>query len=349
MPDEQTTPQAPAPDAAPSAPPAESTAPIEPTPAQSEGQALKAQLDREIEDLWAKAEGRAEPDPVAEPTAPVKDAPPKPEPKPADAPPAVDVEAIRREESERITREAEQRQKAAEDLARQQQAQADYEASVSAYLGQQSDVDAVQAALEASIRGDYTLLDGLDVLLPTGKRSSEIKGTKGLTPDEAISLRDYWQASRSLGDAAGDRKARYIVELWNQEVVAEVNHPDVDAETVLAQQQPALQMRALRESVTSRVTARLTAEHTAVLAERDQTITDQAERIKSLENERSNLVVQGRIADTATPTAPGQGISGRRDLPPPGELSTEEFFKPGVADRYFQLIEGGATGRRRTG
>lgn len=330
----------------------------DPTPAQVESRSVVGKLSSEIDDLWRQADKPAsertpkQPDPVAEAPAPEPAA--EPEPARAETPPqAPDQAELDRQAEERVrTRmaaEQEAERKATEKLANEQRFRQQQEA----YTGAQADYDAVNAALRAASAGDYTALDALDVLLPNGKRVSEVKnGEKGLTAEEAAGVLNAWDQARTYEDVMGDRKVSRILDYWNAEVLATLNDPDVDAASVTQHDSPGKQMEALKASIRDGVTKRLTEAHAAELAARDKTISEQAERINSLVNERGNRNSQQLAARTATPDRPGQPGAPRADLPRTPEeirsMSADEFFKSGTADRLLQVLPGGAP-RRRAG
>lgn len=362
MADEATENQA-APPAAAAAPPEAAvvaTPESDPTPAQVESKSVVGQLTDEIDDLWSKIENAGpkapprqqapDPEPVAETPAPTAEAEPEPA---AEAPPAIDQAEIERQAEERVRQriaaEQEAERKAAERIQQEQQSRAVREA----YIGTQSDYDAVNEALrEANATGDYSRLDGLDVRLPNGKRVSEVKGQKGLTPEEAASVLNSWDLARRYEDAMGDQKVGRILDLWNAEVMSALNDPDVDAAAVTQHKTPGQQMDALKQSLRERITKRLTEAHTAEIKARDAEIARLNERVNSLVNERGNLTAQQRAAGAATPERPGQAGAARRGLPTPEELrnmDATEAFKSGAIDRLLTAIPGGLPPRRRAG
>lgn len=325
---------------------------VELTAAQAEGKAFTDKTSREIDDLWAKAEGRA---PKAETPAEDADEPTaeakadKPAEQKASEPTPDEIrEQARAEERARIDREAKQK----DDEARRLKAAQDYQQRVSQYVGSDTDMQSVVSALEAAHLGNFAPLDALDVVLPNGKRVSEIKGDKGLTAEEAQNLVYTWRQARELGDHVGDRKVQSVLNLWNTEVTAALDHPDVDAASVTQHQTPGEQMRALRESVTQRVTDRLTKAHQAEIATKDAEITRLQTRVDSLVNERGNLRSEALAADAPEIARTGQGSAVPRGLPSPDDLhrmSTDDAFKKGgPIDQLWSIIEGGRP-RRRTG
>ncbi len=355
MPDEPNTP-APAPPAPEAA--VVATPDTDPTPAQVESKSVVNALSSEIDDLWKQAakppaertpREPEQPEAVAEPPAPEPAAEPA---KAETTPPPPDTATLEQQAYERARTELAAQQdaerKAADRLASEQRIRQQQEA----YIGAQADYDAVNAAIRAASAGDFTVLDALDVMLPNGKRVSEVKGDKGLTAEEAAGVLNAWDQARAYEDVMGDRKVSQILDYWNREVLAALNDPDVDAAAVTKHESPAKQMEALKTSIRDRVTKRLTEAHTAELAARDKTIAEQTERINSLVNERGNLVSQRTAAQTATIDRPGQPGGQRRDLPRTAEeiraMSADDFFKSGTADRLLQAIPGGRS-RRRTG
>lgn len=358
---------APTPAAAPVATPR-----TDPTPAQVESRSVVKDLTSEIDGLWsqleapapAPAERRAEPEPEAAAEAPapaVQDAPPPKAdaPKTEDAappPPAADDRAeIERQAEQRVRERIEREARAEREAAERIEAQADYQRRVAAFTGSQADYEAVERALlAANARADYSLLDALDVALPTGQKVSELKaGQKGLTPEEAATLLQAWQTNRAYQDVVGDAKVRRVLDYWNREVVEALGHPDVDGPAVMKHESPAKQMRAVIESVTAKVTQRVEAPLRAEIAARDERIAAQEQRIQSLLVERGNLSSQARAAEAATPDRPGLPAGTPRDLPRTAEeiraMSADEFFKSGTADRLLRAIPSTTGQRRRAG
>lgn len=311
-------------------------------------------VSSEIDDLWAQATRQSpEPEaPAAEPAA--KDPPPEPvaeakqpEAKKDDAPkvdePPADQAELERRAYEKVKADYErqaQATRAAEERVRSEQ---QFQERVAAYTGNQADYDAVNAALRLAARGDYAALDNLDVLLPNGKRVSEVKGgQKGLTQEEAAGVLDAWESARTFQDIVGDAKVQRILSYWNNEVMTALQHPDVDAASVTQHAEPFKQMQALRDSVIASVTKRLTEAHTAEVKAKDAEIAKLTERVNSLVNERGNLVSQATASQSATPERQGAPGQLRRDIPSPDELaamSTDEAFKH--MDRIFASIPGG--------
>lgn len=343
----------------------------DPTPAQVESQSVVGKLSSEIDDLWARAEGRTAPDPAPEATddAPATtgrdesgrfqkaDAPtPDPVAEAIDAPttdetpaPAIDREAIIREERARIEAENAERERARQQIEAEAQRRQTYEA----YIGPDADYEAVNTALRAAQRGDTTLLANLDVVLPNGKRVSQVRedGEKGLTAAEAASLMDTWDSNRGYEDVMGTRKVQQVLAFWDQQTVAALSDPDVDGQRVRSFQTPGEQMKAAIDTTRANVERRLTEKHAAEIKAKDAEIKAQSERIESLLNERTTLRSGQRAAGAATPDRPGQPATVRTGLPSIEELrqmSPEDFFKSGVNDRLLQVIPGG-TQRRRTG
>lgn len=339
-----------------SAPPPEAsviaTPESDPTPSQADSKLLKSALDQEIDDLWSKAEGKtpkaetpppppadSTPDPVAE-TAKAD-----PESKPApEAPKTADPAEVERQVRDRIAAEERTRQQAeARIRADQQQRQA-----VEAYVGPESDYQAVNLAVRSAMAGDFSALDALDVVLPNGKRVSEVKGAKGLTEAEAANLLTAWDTARRYEDVVGDRKVQRIVDLWNESVVRVLADPDVDAAAVTKHANPDQQMEALRDSVRASVTKRLTEAHETAIKAKDAEIAKLNERVNSLVNERGNVASQRLAAGSATVDRPGQPASARTELPDPESLrrmSAEEFFKSNLNERLLRSIPGGTTRR----
>ncbi len=344
----------------------------DPTPAQVESQSVVGKLSSEIDDLWARAEGRTAPDPAPEATddAPAttgrdesgrfqkadQTPPADPVSEAIDAPttdetpaPAIDREAIIREERARIEAENAERERARQQIEAEAQRRQTYEA----YIGPDADYEAVNTALRAAQRGDTTLLANLDVVLPNGKRVSQVRedGEKGLTAAEAASLMDTWDSNRGYEDVMGTRKVQQVLAFWDQQTVAALSDPDVDGQRVRSFQTPGEQMKAAIDTTRANVERRLTEKHAAEIKAKDAEIKAQSERIESLLNERTTLRSGQRAAGAATPDRPGQPATVRTGLPSIEELrqmSPEDFFKSGVNDRLLQVIPGG-TQRRRTG
>ena len=335
----------------------------DPTPAQVESKTVVSKLSDDIDDLWKQVEKPSSERTPREPKTPTPtsgtaapaDATPATETVKADAPPpSVDQAKLDRQAEERvrarIAAEQEAERKATERVANEQRARQAQEA----YIGTQSDYDAVNSALRAAnLTGDYSQLDSLNVLLPNGKRVSEVKnGDMGLTLEEAAGVLNSWDQARAYEDVMGDRKVGRILDMWNAEVLSVLSDPDVDAAAVTTHNAPGQQMATLLASVRDRVTKRLTDAHTAELATRDKTISEQAQRIESLVNERGNLVSQRTAARSASPDRPGQPGGTRSDFPRTPEeiraMSADEFFKSGASERLLQMLPGGAS-RRRTG
>jgi hypothetical protein len=331
---------------------------IEPTPSQVESRSVVKQLDDEIEGLWAKVEGKAPPEPEADP-APEPEQPPAEQPK-ADVaaktdetakPDDADPEAIRQRayDEARAKIEAEARIKAeAEARVRAEQ---EYQQAVAAYTGPQADYDAVMRAARLAMAGDHSALDALDVTLPNGQKVSQVKGgEKGLTQAEASALLDSWDQARKYQQTLGDVHVQKILGYWDREVRSALADPDVDADAVTRHAEPAKQMAALRDAVRERVTKRLGEAHAAEIAAKDDEIKRLGERVTSLQNERGNLVSQARASTASSPDRPGEPGALRREIPTPDEvhrMSTEEFFKSGTHERLLQAIPGGAATRRR--
>lgn len=334
-----------------------SNAPVELTPTQAESKGFRADLDAEIESLWAKAESGAPIDtdetPPPAPVAEAKAANAAPEPKPAEtAPPApeIDREAIIREERARIEAENAEREQARARIEAEQKHRSTYEA----YIGGEPDYQAVNAALRAAQRGDYGLLERLDVVLPNGKRVSEVhaesgSGLTGLTAAEASQLLDTWDQNRSYENVMGDRKVAQILGYWDAQTRQALTDPDVDAQKVRAFNTPGEQMSAAIETTRATVTKRLTEAHEAVVKAKDAEIERLTQRVTSLTNERQNTRSAERAAGVATADRPGAGPNLRQGIPDPDALAAmpaEEAFKSGAIDRLLQSIPGGLSTRR---
>lgn len=336
-------------EAPPPAAPAATPPPAESTPAEITSST--PELDRDIEDLWAKAEGKAptqDPPPAAEPVT-ATDPPPAESPKTdapkAETPPAADPAEIERQVRERIAAEERTRQQTEDRLRADQQ----HRQAAEAYVGPEADYQAVNQALRAALAGDTSALDALDVVLPNGKKVSEVKGDKGLTDSEAANLLTAWDTARKFEDAVGDRKVQRIVDLWNSRVMSVLGDPDVDTAAVTKEADPAAQMQAAIESTRAAVTRRLTEAHTAEIKAKDAEIAKLNERVTSLTNERGNLTSQRQAAGAATVDRPGQPGALRTDLPSPEDLRrmpADEFFKSGLSDRLLRSIPGGQAPRR---
>ena len=361
MADEATTPQPAAPAQAPAAVQAPVATPeSDPTPAQVESRSVVGKLSSEIDDLWSRVEGTPTPEPQREQPAPAPVAEAAPEPKPADAPktpdaPKADAADLERQAEQRVRERIEAERRAQEAAEAKIAAEAAYTQRVAAYTGSQADYDAVeQALLRANATADYSLLDNLDVTLPSGQKVSEIKGgQKGLTPEEAASLLQSWKTNRAYQDVVGDAKVHRVLDYWNREVVETLQHPDVDGPSVMKHESPAAQMRAVIESVTAKVTERVAAPLRAELKARDEKIAAQDQRIQSLLNERGNLTSQARAGEAASPDRPGLPAGAPRDLPRTAEelrrIPADEFFKSGMADRLLRAIPNTSGQRRRAG
>lgn len=348
-------PQAPAPVATPA---------TDPTPAQVESRSVVADLSKDIDSLWSQLEAKPAPQPRAEREQPAPETkaetpPPAPEATPepvkAEAAPPADQAELERQAEQRVRERMERERQAQEAAEAKVRAEAEYAARVDAYTGAQADYDAVERALlAANATADYSLLDALDVTLPTGQKVSELKaGQKGLTPEEAASLLQSWKVARAYQDVVGDAKVRRVLDFWNREVLDTVRHPDVDADAVLKHESPAAQMRAVIESVTAKVGERVAAPLRAELKARDEKIAAQEQRIQSLLNERGNLSSQARAAEAASPDRPGLPAGPPRDLPRTADeirrMSADEFFKSGVHERLLRAIPSGGNQRRRAG
>jgi hypothetical protein len=362
----------------PAAEPAEaSSVPVELTPSQADSQDFRANLDAEIDALWAQAEGKA---PSPDPETPAQretrtrnergqftsassvqataDAAPGPAPTTetaepvAEAAPPADQATLEQQAYEKAKADFE-RQQDAERAARERiEAEQRFDQEVGAYAGHAADRAALQEALEAANLGDYRALEALDVVLPNGKKVSEVRpdGAKGLTQEEAQNLAIAWRNADRYGDALAGRKIQQLIGYWDQQTQTALADPDVDAAAVRAYRTPGEQIKAAIDTTRANVEKRLTTAHQAELAARDKTIAEQAERINSLVNERGNLTSQRQAASAATPDRPGAPGNLRRDLPTPEELSdmsVDEAFKSGTIDRLFQSIPGGT--RRRAG
>jgi hypothetical protein len=348
---------------------AEASLPIEPTPAQVESKSVVKNLTFEIDALWKQAESRdatpRETDDESEPAAPTTEvrqrdengrftkaeaAPVEPAAEATPPPaPEIDRAAIEAEARAKIERENQERV----DAERRVREEAEHLSQYEAYIGPQSDYDAVSAALRAAQRNDYSLLDALDVVLPNGKKVSQVKaGDKGLTAEEAATLLDSWDTNRAYENVMGDHKVQQVLSYWDSQTQAALADPDVDATAVRTHRSPGEQLKAAIETTRATVTKRLTDAHMTEIAARDKTIAEQAETITSLRNERGNLTSQQRAAQAASPDRPGQPGSGPRGIPRTAEeiraMPYEEFFKSGTADRVLRAIPGG-TGRRRAG
>lgn len=343
----------------------------DPTPAQVESKSLIAQTSGEIDDLWGKL-GGLRPDagqPAEREAPPAEDASPpaetgrqrdekgrfvKPEAQPAETPtepvagtppPTADPAEIERQVRERIDRE----QQAARDAEEKIRAEQRFHEEVGYYSGLPADRDAVAEALREYNLGNPAPLDALDVVLPNGKRVSEIMrpdGSKGpgLTAAEAQNLANSWGQADRYGDALADRKIQQVIGYWDAQTQSALADPDVDAARVREYRTPGEQIKAAIDTTRERVTARLAEAHQKVVAEKDAEIATLTERVKSLVNERGNLTSQQMAASAATPDRPGQPGSVRRDLPTPDQLrdmSADEAFRSGAIDRLLQSIPGG--------
>ncbi|HVQ45096.1 MAG TPA: hypothetical protein VMT30_09155 [Candidatus Saccharimonadia bacterium] len=336
----------------------------DPTPTQTDSKSFTKQIDSEIDDLLAQMEGRAPKTLMGEDAAPD---PPSTEEKPAPAKADVPkAEALKADTPAPTTPDTAEIERAAEDRARariadeqrvQQEAdrrirdEQQFKAQTAAYVGSDDDYGAVEQAVWQHLQGDSSALNGLDVVLPNGKKVSEVKGSAGLTEDEAANLMTAWKTARRFEDVMGDRKVQRIVDLWNHEITSSrvLADPDVDQAAVTQHTQPHDQMRALRDTVRDRVTKRLTTEHAEVVKAKDAEIKRQADRIDSLVNERGNLTANRRAADAATVDRPGQP-GARPTVPTPEELAAmpfEQAFKSGAIDRVLQSIPGGLQAPRR--
>jgi hypothetical protein len=333
----------------------------DPTPAQRESKTVVGKLTGEIDDLWSQIEQRATADPPApreRETVQAETAPPAAaaEPAPSDTPPpaAPDTAELERVAYEKAKTDLQARQEAERRAQERLAGEQAYRSQADAYLGAESDYAAVNAALRQAMTGDYSALDALDVMLPTGQKVSQVKaGAKGLTQDEAVGVLNAWETARRFEGVMGDRKVQRIVDLWNSAVLKELDHPDVDKAAVIAHPNPDQQMAALRDGVIAKVTARLTEAHRAEIKAKDAEIKEQAERIKSLVAERPNLASQERARSAASPDRPAQGGAQPRDLPRTPEeirrMSADDFFKSGTNDRLLASIPGGVSTRRRAG
>ncbi len=347
--------------------PAEASIPAtpetDPTPTQTDSKKFTKAIDAEIESLWAEAEGKAPKQLMGDPPSdpPAADDPPPPakvEAPKADAPKAMEPAAP---DTATIERQAEERARAriaAEQTAQQQadariRAEQQYKQQAAAYVGADDDYSAVNLALRNAMGGDYTALDQIDVVLPNGQKVNQVKGSKGLTQEEAANLLTAWDTARRYEDVMGDRKVQRIVDLWNTGVMRVLSDPDVDTAAVTRHANPDQQMEALRDSVRDRVTKRLTEAHTEVVKAKDAEIKRQADRIDSLVGERSNLTANQRGASAATVDRPGQAGAARQGVLTPEELAAmpyDQAFKSGAIERALQSIPGGLTApRRRTG
>jgi hypothetical protein len=379
MADEQ--PSAPAPQSAPPEAAVVATPQSDPTPAQVESKSVVKSLSDDIDGLWGKLDGlkvenqqpraeRQEPaEPTPEPQQPTRQrdengrflpkaetaqSEPAPAEPVAEATPteAIDPAELRRQAYEQAKAEYEANERAQREAAARVQAEAEFSQRVERYRGSDADRAALQRALEAANLGNPSALDAIDVTLPNGQKVSELRGVAGLTPEEAQNVLNGWKQADELGDALADRKVGQLVGYWNNEVMAELQDPDVDAAAVTRHQTPGAQMRALKESVRAKVTQRLTDAHAVEIKAKDAEIARQAERIASLTEERGNRRSADLAANAATPDRPGAAGSPRRDLPTPDELrsmSADEAFKSGAIDRLFQSIPGGLPARRRAG
>lgn len=328
-----------------------SNAPVELTASQTDSKSLTADLDAEIESLWAKAEGRepetpATPEPVE---AKVETAPAPEPPKTETTPPAPEIDRAAIEAEVRVKYEAEQQVKA--DAENKVRAEAEYRSGYEAYVGAETDYAAVNAALRAAQLNDYTLLDALDVTLPNGRKVSQVKpgGEKGLTPEEAAGVLNAWDQNRAYEDIMGTRKVAQVLDYWDAQTREALASPDVDSAAVRKFRTPGEQMKAAIDSTRTNAEKRKDAEYAPQIADRDKKIAEQAQRIDSLVNERSNLTSQQFAAAAASPDRPGQPGVINRDLPTPEEIarmSPEEFFKSGTNDRLLRSIQGGVTTRR---
>ena len=351
-----------------------SSAPIEPTPSQADSRDFRANLDAEIDALWAQAEGRApaDPEPVADAETPSAEtrtrnergqfvkAETASEPAPTTEPDATVAEAAA-PSADQVTLEQQAYEKAKADFERQQEAERAarerieaeqrFEQEVGAYAGHAADRAALQEALEAANLGDYRALEALDVVLPNGKKVSEVRpdGSVGLTQEEAQNLAIAWRNADRYGDALAGRKIQQLIGYWDQQTQTALSDPDVDAAAVRAFRTPGEQIKAAIDTTRANVEKRLTTAHAAELAARDKTIAEQAERINSLVNERGNLASQRQAASAATPDRPGTPGNLRREIPTPEEIAAmpaDEFFKSGMNDRVLRAIQGGVSTRR---
>lgn len=335
----------------------------DPTPTQTDSKKFNAALDADIDSLWAQAEGKAprellgedatpEPEPKAEPKAeaPKKPAEPKPETPPAE-PSRAEIE---QQAETRARAKIEAEQQATRDAEARIRAEQQHKQAAEAYVGPESDYTAVNTALRQALTGDYSALDGLDVVLPNGQTVSQVKGAKGLTQEEAANLLTAWDTARKYESVMGDRKVQRILDLWNSSVMRVLSDPDVDTAAVTRNPNPDQQMEALRDSVRDRVTKRLSAQHDEVVKAKDAEIEKLTQRVTSLTNERGNLASQRTAAAAASVDRPGQPGALRPSVPSPEELAAmpfEEAFKSGAIDRVLQSLPGGlsAAGRRRAG
>lgn len=332
----------------------------DPTPAQVESKSLISKTSREIDDLWAKAEGKAPQtdapapeaeDPPADETpaqrearvrdekgrfvksgtegaeAPLAEAPPEqPASPPSETPaPVADRATLEQQAYEqaklRIEREQEAQRAAAERIEAEQR----YAQEVEVFRGPDADMAAIGTALrQYNLNGDTSLLDAIDVTLmtPAGpKRVSELKqGAKGLTPEEAATVLSQWETTRKYEDVLTERGARALIGYWDAQTQAALADPDVDADAVRSFRTPGEQIKAAIDTTRAAVEKRLSGQHAAELAARDKTIAEQAERISSLVNERGNLTSQQMASRAATPDRPGQPGALRRDIPTPDQL-----------------------------
>lgn len=340
----------------------------DPTPTQTDSKKVTSALDAEIDALWAEAEGKSPKklmgedasEPVAEdPPAPKpekaeapqpKQDAPKAEAKPADqSPPAVDPAEIERQVRARIDAEQATVRQTEERIRNEQQYRQQYEA----YVGPDTEYQTVVSALEDAQAGDYAALDGLDVMLPDGRKTSQVKGTKGLTQEEAVGIKRAWDTARKYENVMGDRKVQRLVDLWNSDIMRTLSDPDVDVSVVTKHTQPHQQMEALRDSVRERVTKRLTDQHTEAVRAKDAEIERLNQRVTSLVNERGNVTSQQRASTAASVERPGQPGTVRQSVPTPEELAEmpfEEAFKSGAIERVLRSLPGGLQApRRRTG
>ena len=339
----------------------------EPTPAQVEGKSLVKNLSSEIDDLWARAEGRTpvtpdDAEPRAETPEPTRQrdasgrfastaAPVEPAPTEPVTETTVDPAEIRRQEYERAKAEYEANEQQQQETAKRVQAEAEFSQRVDRYRGSDTDRAALTRALEAANLGNPTALDAIDVTLPNGQKVSDLRGVAGLTPEEAQNVLNGWRQADEYGDALADRKVGQLIGYWNTEVMSVLQDPDVDASAVTQHATPGGQIKAAIDSTRTTVTRRLTEAHTAEVKVKNAEIERLTERVASLTEERGNRRSNDLAAQDATPDRPGAAGAPRRGLPRTAEeiraMSADEFFKSGTNDELLRRLSPPTPLRRR--